>query len=122
MTPCGGRYLQPETGCDLVHLLPKPTLSAHELLRCSAFNFLKQSLDEDLKWKKMVKWQLKQDNSQHMNLALYEDDNIEEVRMIQVAGERSKKGDSTRIEVLVKYPGSNIKRIRFTFFHNSCKP
>ena len=42
------------------------------------------------------KWQLKQDYSQHMNLALYKDDTIDEFRMIQVAGERSKKGDSTR--------------------------
>ena len=43
--------------------------------------------------------QLRRDHSQYPQLELYEDDNVESVAMVQVAGEASEGGDSTRIEI-----------------------
>jgi len=44
-------------------------------------------------------WQIKKDNSDFPNVALYEDDTVDLVRMVQVAGEQSKHQDRTVIEV-----------------------
>lgn len=42
---------------------------------------------------------LRQDGSQYPRLELYEDDKVDRVGMVQVAGEAFEGGDSTRIEV-----------------------
>ena len=43
--------------------------------------------------------QIIRDSSKFLNLALYEDDKVDHVRMVQVAGEPTASDDSTRIEI-----------------------
>ena len=43
--------------------------------------------------------QLRRDQSKYPQLELYEDDKVDSVAMVQVAGESSDDGDSTRIEI-----------------------
>jgi len=42
---------------------------------------------------------LREDNSEFQHMILYDDDTVEFVRMVQVAGEQSKHQDRTVIEV-----------------------
>ena len=43
--------------------------------------------------------QIIRDSSRYLELALYEDDQIDHVRMVQVSGEASTSGNTTRIEI-----------------------
>ena len=46
--------------------------------------------------------QIRSDASQYQTVALYEDDTVDHVRIIQVGGERTSSNESTRVEIFAK--------------------